>query len=86
MATERNILARFHKTGIVPLDPTLSLCNSNCRKICPTEAFEVPADAPDELNRCLVTRDETLQFLAEKLKRTFPHIEERLIDPLDEWE
>jgi hypothetical protein len=86
VATERNILSGFRTTGIAPLDVTVPLSNSNTRKICPNEVFEVPADAPEELNCCLVTRDETLQFLSEKPKRMFPEKEERVVDQFSQWE
>jgi hypothetical protein len=85
VATERNILSGFRKTGISPLDVTIPLSNSCTRKICPNEAFEVPADVPEELNCCLVTRDENLQFLFDKPKRMFPEKTGRIIDQFTQW-
>jgi hypothetical protein len=71
--------------GIIPLDPTVPISNPNARKIFSDEASLIPSDDPHELNCCLVTRDETLQFLSESPRKMFPQEAERIIDAKHQW-
>jgi hypothetical protein len=80
-ATERNILSGFRMAGIVPLNRNVPLANRNTRRILDNQMFPIPSDDPHELNCCLVSRDETLQFLSQNPRKMFPQESERILDP-----